>query len=461
MKYSFLSLLAALLLLCVACEQSSTIGNSLADEDLTIVVDSNFTLTGKTVANPVVQTRALSMLLGNIDAPGYGKLTSDYVAQLMPSLALDTTAIDVNNIDSVKLFMQMARGNFVGDSLVPMALQVYPLTRSLPYPIYSDFNPEGYYDPADMLCSSTYTASTQDDPDSLKKLSAIVVHMLLPLELGRRLYTAYEENPAGFADPSAFARNVFKGLYIRSSYGSGRIADFGNTSIRYYYHKEVYNTDSARYETRNYVGDYFAVAPEVILNNNIRYTPDPSLTAMMQAGEDIISAPAGTEMEIRFPAPEIIASYNKYANDLRVLNKLSMTIPADSIANRYGISPSPYLLLVLKRDKDKFFAENSVNDNITSFYAEYNSYTQSYTFGGLRNYIIDLMEKDEITSEDYTFSLCPVQVNLELSASSGYYDQKYVVSSIVPYTSKPVMSKISLDKAKIKLTFSAQNNKNL
>ena len=287
--------------------------------------------------------------------------------------------------------------------------------------------------------------------------------MPLPLSFAREMFRAYDSNPSSFADPSVFARDVFKGIYVRSSYGSGRISDFTTTSIRVYYHKEIYNTDSARYETRKYVGDYFAITPEVVVNNNIRYDIAPELKAMAEAGDKVLAAPAGYEVEMNFPAPEIIASYDKYDNRLRVINSLTMSIPVEEIENEYEITPPPYILMVLKNKKDEFFADNSLVDNVTSFYAVYNSSLKCYTFSAMRAYLLDLLdkkEKGELTADDYTFVITPVQVNMEASASSGYGSTNYVVSSIVPYVSKPAMAKILLDKANITLTFSAgsQNN---
>lgn len=462
MKYLFYSLVAAVLtLVAVACNETSGIGNGLDDESMTIVVDSNFTLSGTTVENRVVQSRTLSQLIGSLDAAGFGSITSDFVGQFMPSLALDTIDITAENIDSVKLFMQMERDAFTGDSLVPMGLEVYRLTKDLPYPIYSDFDAAGYYDPASLFASAIYTASTANEPDSVKKLDRIYVAMPVPVEFGKEMYNAYMKNPAVFADPAVFARDIFKGLYIRSSYGSGRISDFTTTSLRLYYHKSVYNTDSARYETKNYAGDYFAVTPEVVVNNNIRYAVAPELEAMVASGDKVLAAPAGYEMEMRFPAPELIASYNRYSDKIRVLNTLTFTLAVEEITNDNNIAPPPYVLMVLKSKKNEFFAENSLADNVTSFYAQYDSANKRYVFDDMRNYLLDLLSKDKLTEDDYTFVVCPVQVNKEASANSGYGSTTMVVSSIVPYVSKPAMCKILLDKAKIKLTFSAQNQNNL
>ena len=67
-------LAAVVMILAVACDDTSSIGNSLADETVTIVVDSNFTVTGSTKLNNVVQSRTLSQLIGALDAKGYGSI---------------------------------------------------------------------------------------------------------------------------------------------------------------------------------------------------------------------------------------------------------------------------------------------------------------------------------------------------------------------------------------------------
>lgn len=463
MKSILYSLLAAVVMtLAVACDDTSSIGNSLADETVSIVVDSNFTVTGSTRLNNVVQSRTLSQLIGALDAKGYGSIRSDFVGQFMPSLQMDTVSIEPESLDSVKMFMYMEKGSFVGDSLVPMGIEVYQLTRDLPYPIYSDFNPEGYYDPQNKLASTVYTASVRNEPDSIAELSGIYTSMHLPVSLGHQLYNSYLENPADFANPETFAKKVFKGVYIRTSYGGGRITDFNPTSIRYYYHKEVWNEDSARYETKRYVGDYFAITPEVVVNNNIRYEIAPELKQMVADGASIIAAPAGYEVEMRLPVPEIISSYKKYSNRLSVINSLILTLPVEEIENDYEIAPPPYVLMVLKSKKDEFFSKNQLTDGLVSFYAEYDATNKRYAFSGLRAYLLDLLSKEEVKPEDYEFILTPVQVNLESQSSSGYYQQGSMVeSSIVPYVSKPAMVKFLFDKAKIKLTFSAGNKNNL
>lgn len=168
-------------------------------------------------------------------------------------------------------------------------------------------------------------------------------------------------------------------------------------------------------------------------------------------------APAGYDVELTFPAEEIIRKYREQTDRFSVVNTLDLEIPASEIANDYGINPPEYLLLVLAKDKDKFFNENKINDGKTSFYAVYDSSTHSYKFSGMRQYLIDLLDKSEITAEDMTFILTPVSVSIE--TSGGYTSSSYV-SEIAPLVSTPAMVRLDLSKAKIKFVFSKQMIKN-
>ncbi len=457
MKSILYTLLIALgITLFAACDQSSSIGNILADENITIVVDSNFTITGSSRLNSVVQSRTLNQLVGEVEAKGYGHIYSDYVGQFMPTLTIDTTGVTTQSLDSVKLFMYMPSGNFVGDSLVPMGIDVYRLTRDLPYPIYSNFDPQGYYDPAQKLGSSTFIASTVNEPDSIKKYGGTYATVKLPISFAHEMFNAYKANPSIFSSPSAFAKDIFKGFYIKSSYGSGRISDFYATSIRIFYHKNVWNADSNRYDLKKLAGDYFAATPEVVVNNNIRYEAAQAVKDLVAQGNAVMVAPAGYEIDFRMPLPEILASYNRYDKRFRVVNSLSLEIPAEAITNQYDIAPPTQILLVLKNKKSEFFAKNMLTDDVTSFYAVYNSTSKSYKFTGLRAYMMKMLEQDKLTEDDYTFSLVPIKLTFETNSTTS----TQILSTIVPYVTKPAMAKFNLDKAKIKLTFSAGTNKN-
>lgn len=153
---------------------------------------------------------------------------------------------------------------------------------------------------------------------------------------------------------------------------------------------------------------------------------------------------------------EIVEKYRNTAGDIAMLNALNFEIPVEEIANDYGITPPPYLLFVKTSQKEKFFADNKIDDGVNSFYASYNSSTRKYVFSGMRTYIEDLLKKSEIADEDVDFTITPVNLITETTQGSYAGAATTVVTGIVPYITNPVMARLLLDQAKIKLTFSKQ-----
>lgn len=442
----------------IACDESSIIGNSIAEDAIGIYIDSSFCVTGTTARIDSVQSRTVSQLIGRIDAKGYGKLSSDVVTQFMAASNIDTTTLKEDGIDSLKLSMYITKGEFVGDSVVPMGIEVYRLNKQLPSPIYSNLDPADYYSPTDKLGSTIYNLAANTNGATTD--GSTLISVKLPLSLAKDLYRSYVADPSSFNTPSSFAK-VFPGIYIKNSYGSGRFSRVTRTLMTMYYHYGV-KTSDGRDSTLYATGNYFAVTPEIITNNNISLEISSDINDLVAKGENIVMAPAGLEVNIKFPALDIIEAFEDGNNPVKVLNSVQFSIPGEYIPNPNAISQPQYLLLVLKKDKDQFFAKNTLPDNITSFYATYNSSTGLYDFGEMRQYIKNLMAKTTpITEEDYTFSITPVSAIFE-TQNSSYYNyyygstQQQTLTMLTPYVASPVMARLLLDKAKIKLTYSKQ-----
>lgn len=327
--------LGSLLALCACNDDSTTIGSTLVDDVMTseIVVDSTFSVTGRTVDNPVVQSRTLTQLIGRLDAKEYGSIESDFVCQFMPSMNLDTAGVTAADVDSCKLIMFMTTNDFTGDSIVPMGLEVYKLNKALPSPIYSNFSPDGYYSTSDKLGETIYTANALWN-DSVNQLSFRSVQVDLPKSLATDLFNHFERVPEDFTTPAAFT-SWFPGIYVTNTFGSGRVMNITETRINVYYRKKMQVTvnDVEKDTIYNLVRSYMAVTPEVITNNNIDLTISPEIRGMINSGDNILIAPAGTEVELTFPLADILASYRRGASKLSVLNNVSFEIPAEEIAN--------------------------------------------------------------------------------------------------------------------------------
>jgi len=444
--------LGILLAASTSCQDdNNTIGSSIVQDDIAITVDSAFTVSGSTVPNSYIQSRTITQLIGRIDAGGFGKISSDFVTQFMPSSRIDTTGVTENDIDSLMLVMSVMKGDFVGDSIVPMGIEIYPLTAELPNPIYSNFDPEGYYD-GNPLASAVYNLSATS-VDTVYNYDYRQIRVKMPLELGKKFFREYKRDPKQFASPTAFAK-VFPGVYIRNSYGSGRISTISSTMMTLYYRKNVFNESTKRDTVYKCVGNYFAVTPEIITNNNISLSVAESMSDRIAAGENVLMAPTGYDVKFRFPAPEVIASFKAAKAELSVINTLYFSIPGEVIENKDGIKPPEMILMIPESKRDEFFAGNDLPDNITEFSASWNSSTNAYQFGDISKYIISLMDKERITEEDFTFIITPVTPVYD--TTDDYYGTQ-TLSALNPYVGNPAMVRILLDKAKVKLTFTSQS----
>ncbi|MDE5785587.1 MAG: DUF4270 domain-containing protein, partial [Duncaniella sp.] len=192
-----------------ACDDStSTAGGSLVQDNVDVIMDSTYTVSGRSVIYTEVPSRTTMQLLGSLKADGFGEIRSDVVTQYMPTASIDTRYVSIDDIDSVKMVMAIYNDGFTGDSTIPMGITVHPLTRQLPSPIYSSFDPEGYYDASKVWGYTTFSTLIKGaklvGSDSNGKIFKNVT-VDLPVQLGRDLYTQYKEKPETFNTPSSFA----------------------------------------------------------------------------------------------------------------------------------------------------------------------------------------------------------------------------------------------------------------
>lgn len=469
MKLSFINSITALAALAtglIACQSETASvyepGASMVSNNIEVLIDSSFTISSRSIISGAVQSRTTTQLLGAIQAPEFGKLNADFMTQMFPSNNIETEDVTP---DSLKLQLVFEKTAFVGDSLAPIGIEVYPLLKQLPSPIYSNYDPaaEQAYSPSDLLGSSAFTAVGLSINDTVAANPYRFAYVDMPDALMHKIIDKYKSDPALFNDPYSF-QDFFPGVYVRHTFGSGRVTRITSCRMVYYYHKTYKVTNSQGVETDsisklyNYV---MAMAPELVCNTCINYDISSDLTDMVNSNKTVIAAPAGYDAEIEFPIEAVIEKIKK-ADDkaLTVINTLTFSIPANVISSDRGINPPEHLLLVLSKDKQEFFAKNKLPDSVTSFVGTYNSTTKTYSFGDMREYLIKMIDSEEpLTSADWTFTLTPVSMVTETNQSSYYYygTTSTVLSGISPMIAMPAMVELLPEKAKIKLTFARQS----
>ena len=467
MKKFFNVILAAVVLLSLYACTDETIGVSITDSVSTIIEDSSFVITGHSLRDARVQMRTSTKMLGALSSEGYGDLPASAVTMWMPAMNIDTTNMKADWIDSCRLKLRIPYTNgYTGNAKAPMRLDVYRLNKSLPSPIYSDFDPTGYYD--ELLASESYSPTSgwaevaqSYTSGSLVTDTVRVISVPMPVSLGKELYNAFVSDPVKFSNPRTFA-DIFPGIYITNSYGSGHVINIQATQFDVYYHKHIVKNDTTEVDS-TFSQSYLASTPEVISNNIINFDIDDQITSMVDAGRAIIVAPAGYEVQVRFPIQDIIDDYRaSVGNNQSVINSLSLELPVSIPATTYKIQPPEYLLMVKTSKKDAFINGDSLVNNKDSFYAIYDEVDKTYTFSGLRNYILNIINKQGgiATEDDINFTITPVDVTTYVYPTSySYYyssSSSSIVTKISPMVSRPAIVELLLDRAKIKISYSSQ-----
>lgn len=446
------------------------IGTSISDIHSAIIEDTEFVISGQTVRNQHLRSRSSIQLIGKVTADGYGTLTSDVVAQFMPTSAIDTVGVHGGDqwVDSCFIVMRVGPNDVIGDKLAPMRMSVYKLNKQLPNPIYTDFDPTGYYSEDALMGSVSYSASDMTLKSEYSSVDGSTVsyyeiQVPVPVSYARDLFNEFKSNPSTFKTPTDFA-SYFPGIYIKNSYGEGHVMNFYDIEFVSYYRKyaKLDETTDTIYPAKTQ--SYMAVTPEVVYNNNIFLDAAPSIKSMIAAGDAIVMGPAGYEVKATFPIQEIIDRFNADSKDaLSVINSLTLEIPVSEITNKYDIAPPEYLLMVKESYRDAFFDKDSLTNNKDAFYAAYNDQENTYVFTGLRDYVLDIIKnKGGIApASDMNFVIMPIDVTKYTNTSSSYYyytstATTEVVTKIAPGISRPCMAKLNLNKATIKLTYSKQ-----
>lgn len=448
-------------------EDTSGIGSSLTEGQISISIDTlTYDLSARAIEYDNFDSRTGNLLLGNLNVPEYGSLNCSFVTRLMcaTSLQLPDSLMDPEKVDSCKLAMFMVRGDITGDSLTPQRVNVYNLTRQLPSDITNTFNPDGYYDSSKPFGTSSFTASlagTQDSIFTSSSYGTVPIYVNLPKDFGKEIFRLYRDNPEVFSWPQTFA-GIFPGLFIETSFGKGCVSNIQDIRMYVYFNydkqERVIENGESVLKTVNTVGGVtpFMSSPEVLSSNNISFEVSDYIKNMVADGDMVITTPGGYRASFTFPTRDIIRRYETAEHNLSLISDLILSIPAETIENDFGIGATPTLMLIKTNEIEKFFNENKIPDNITSFTADFDSVNKRYRFSSMRQYIIDMLAKGDITDEDCDFSLIPV--NLTTESVLNYYGTSSTsyVTKCTPYTIKPTMTRLHTDEAVVVFTFSSQ-----
>ncbi|SBV95948.1 DUF4270 domain-containing protein [uncultured Dysgonomonas sp.] len=451
MKIKTLLILAITLstLTFVACDDDLTsLGSSIQPGGDDIFVGSDtLSLTAVTRSfNDSVYARTVYGLLGEYTDPIFGKIKSDYLCEFY--CAENSTFADPYKmgitIDSVRLNTEFTY--FAGDTVSPMGLSVYEVTKPLKAFFFTSVNPENYCDMQKLLGQSIF--SIQDVPDTVISSTRIrTISTNLNLELGQRFYNEWKNSDGATFKNSDALKEFFKGVYVTTNFGSGSIINVDYTEFDIYY-TYTYEKGDASENTvdRDTLGVFrLPVTPEVIQMNHVKSSPPAGMITEGPAGKTYMNTPAGLYTEVTIPLDAIVKAAVAGAGKDAVINAANFKMLGNTEEEaKSGLSRPSDILFINKDSLPNFFYNRKLHDAQTSFVTTRSTTNNSYDFGNLASvinyYTKYYKEKGVSPLPDLKYLVIPVTATYtQTTNSSGYtvnvitdlYNQMFPTSAIL------------------------------
>lgn len=388
-----------------SCDDSTTgIGDStIAAGDSIPAGAATYYANSRSILADSVFARTNTAYLGKYTDEQYGEFSADFIAQFN---CIDNFEFPETLQEITEVQLRMYYGSFFGDSLNPMRLQVDTLCTIIPEKdlstFYTSVDPIKYYNAQSQpLARKAFAArgsSAQDtvytSTDSYGYTTSFKYfwqNVKLPTPFGKYMYNKYLENKDNYKNSESFIKNVLKGLYIHCTHGDGTILYIDDMHL---YLSFTYLIESSTGKVDSLVNGLttFAATKEVIQAN--RFQNSERLKELTdEASHTYIKSPAGIFTEVTLPIEEIAERHQR-----DTLNAASITFTRynEKTDSKYAMDVPQYLLMVRKCDMYKFFEENRLNDEKTSFLAEFVSSgntSNTYTFKNIAPLIAHCMQE--------------------------------------------------------------------
>lgn len=434
MKFKTLVAVALATLAITSCDDTTdTFGNSLIDnKDALDITNASFKALSRSIAVDSVLAHSSNGYLGKVRDPETGAyVTGDYMLEFStladPGFLAEDTVVTKTKSGRAKPYLTTLNlffTKFYGDSTNSMKLKVYELDKPLPegHKYYSNFDPikSGYIRKDGYTQETTWSAKDNSLSDSVRTsngtIHSITLHLDKPYtakdgktyeDLGAYLAQMYYDHPEYYATPYKFLHQVFAGFYVQTIGGLGTMADITTSWINM---RQLFMSDSTKM-----VKDAYVTGTDEVLQTNHITTDAGSVKRMVDDNScTYVKSPAGIFTEITLPVDDIKQSHTNYT-----LNtvKIEMQRINNEKADKYTL-PVPTNLLLIPKDSIKtFFESHDLPNNKTSYYATYNSTTNSYTFNNISNMVND-MYANKGKSADYNKAVL-VPITLKTTKSSN------------------------------------------
>jgi len=399
------------------------------DQSKVNVFDTTIIISARTIQADSVYANTPNGFLGEFYDPSYGNIKSSFICQYYPSMGfpyLDSIFDGVNRdkIDSVRLNLYYS--SYIGDTLAPMEVTVYPVIKALDQNYYTNADPTQYCDMNHPLAKYSYTARNMNISDSLSQVFQSnsgyysYISIPLPVQFGQDYLNKIMAGELKTVDEFL---NYFPGTYVTTTYGTGSILPVDLAQIYLYYTLQTSTlTDSnGNNDSTGFVvsSAFFTVTKEIIQLNRFE-NKNPAFLTATDSTKTYLKTPAGVYTELTIPIKEIVKGIGKKTfssvaisfkayppNDwnysLQFPGMANSLVPATSGSTGY----SAKLLLIQPDSVANFFEMKKFADGQTTYTTQFNPTTYSYDFTNISNLVQNAI--DNAPDQDLKLWLIPVQ----------------------------------------------------
>lgn len=405
MKLKYLASIVLATFIFMSCDDTTdNIGSgTLIDnsDNLNIVTDT-FEITSRSIIADSVLSRNTSGYLGKVRDPETGAyMSSNFMTQFyLPE------GFEFPNKDSIQSVVngeivadscdiRLYYKEFYGDSLAPMKLTAYELTKPIPEETYySNFSPEkeGFVDKTKAV-DKVYTITDLNVDETTRKGSDYIPSIRIPLDasFGTKLIRHYYDNPSDFKDAYTFIHKVLPGFYFKTQGGLGSMAHVFLSQLNVYFRYKFTTTksDETKVDTIIVANAAFPGTEEVLQTSTIINDK----AAIKRLVEDntctYIKSPAGIFTEMTIPVEAIMRGHE---NDTINTAKVSLTRINATQTGEYVLEAPQTLLMIPKAEMYTFFEDRKVVDYKTSYIATFNKTSNQYTFSNIGSLVRHMWE---------------------------------------------------------------------
>ncbi len=407
----------------IACDNTTdTIGSTITNRvDNLTITDAEFDVTTQSLAAGSVLSKNSTGIIGKLKDPETGTyLTGDYMAQLgvLSSFSLDTLQYirDAYNgeIMSDSCFIRVTYSKWYGDSLAPMKVTAYEMSKPMPEAnYYSDYDAfqAGYVSEDNFHADATYDLTNTGKTFKIYLNKPYTKDGKTYKNYGTYIMNTFVEHPEYFKSNYAFLHNVCPGFYLKYQGGVGSIAKISDTELRFFWKRQKTFTksdgvtDSIVVETgyNNFNG-----TEETMQINKVSYDQD-KIDALVEDGScTYLKSPAGIFTVATLPVEEVMKGHE---NDTLTTATIAFEKINDSTNSEYNFDAPSTVLMVPLDSLQSFFENGNKNDNRTSYTTTYSSKSNaSYTYQNISNLITNMYKNKGKTNDWNKVVLIPVSL---------------------------------------------------